>query len=77
MLIFSLLGAVAVSALGLVCPLVLPYASLPCILAAPLAAAPLAAAPLAVVPLAAAPLAVVPLAAAPLAAASIYSWFFL
>jgi len=62
MLIFSLLGAVAVSALGLVCPLVLPYASLPCILAAPLAAAPLA---------------VVPLAAAPLAAASIYSWFFL
>jgi len=72
MLIFSLLGAVAVSALGLVCPLVLPYASLPCILAAPLAAAPLA-----VVPLAAAPLAVVPLAAAPLAAASIYSWFFL
>ena len=44
MLIMSLLGAVAVSALGLVCPLVLPYAGLPCILAAPLVVAPLAAA---------------------------------
>ena len=62
MLIFLLLGAVAVASLGLVCPLVLPYLSLPCILAAPLAAASLA---------------VAPLSFAPLAAASIYSWLFL
>ena len=44
MLIFLLLGAIAVEALGLACPLVLPYVILPCVLAAPLLAAPIASA---------------------------------